>query len=126
MVVCHLLQQYLIQLCFVSVRSWCLSTFCWLVNLQQILNACKFLTGLQLSSGRPFLYNCYFCLPFYTEKVQILRACAWSDRDFVSAADRTLPMVLGLERGCGKLSVSGAGIYSIALVLDFFPSLNFV
>lgn len=35
-------------------------------------------------------------------------------------------MVKGLERGCGKLSVSGAGIYSIALVLDFFPSLNFV
>jgi len=47
--------------CFVCVRAWCLSTFCWLVNLQQILNACKFLTGLQLSSGRPFPYNCYFC-----------------------------------------------------------------
>lgn len=27
----------------------------------------------------------------------------------------------GLERGCGKLSVSGAGIYSIALLLDCAP-----
>jgi hypothetical protein len=32
----------------------------------------------------------------------------------------------GLQSGCGKLSTSGAGIYSIALVLDFFPSLHCV
>jgi hypothetical protein len=32
----------------------------------------------------------------------------------------------GLQSGCGKLSTSGAGIYSTALVLDFFPSLHCV